>query len=114
MTRILSNRDEEILMCVNDDELEALVFGRKIIGFQSIREDLLLAKASTEKLLEEDQNSILKASLWYSSLALYGRCFTDAAESQYPKLEPTQLAICHSSDFNSPCPCTPSLSSKCN
>jgi len=59
----------------------------KIIAYQSMREDLLTVRKSTELLLDTELDPIIKASLWYSIIALYGRCFTDAGESKYPKLE---------------------------
>ena len=63
----------------------------KIIAYQSMREDFLSIKNYIELLLNDELTPTIKASLWYSTIALYGRCFTDAKKSKFPKLEVLEL-----------------------
>lgn len=63
---------------------------RSFTSFCSMREDLLLIKESIKRL-ESEADEIICASLTYSSISLYGKCFTDASNTKAPKLEPSQL-----------------------
>ncbi len=70
---------------------------RQVATYMSMREDLIFIQEETNLLIElaEKQTDfidkkrlkIIAPSLWYSIVATYGRCFTDASHSQKPKLE---------------------------
>ncbi len=73
----------------NPETLKILVpqfMSKKISTYMLIREDLLFVKETANKLKEVNDNTI-KENLWYSLIAIYGRCFTDASKSKKPKLE---------------------------
>lgn len=63
------------------------IITRKIVAYQNMRVDLLSIKESAIILKERDLDAHIKATLWSSTIAMYGRCFTDASESKFPKLE---------------------------
>jgi len=63
---------------------------KSFTSFCSMREDLILIKEYIRRLKNEE-DSILKSALTYSSISLYGKCFTDATNKKAPKLEPKQI-----------------------
>lgn len=63
---------------------------KKFIAYCAMREDVVLMLEYTQ-LIHEDHSSIIKSSLTYSIIALYGKCFTDASKNSNPKLEPTSI-----------------------
>jgi hypothetical protein len=92
-----------ILNKIKKEETESLnfllprVLSKQIATYMSMREDLLLIQRQTKLILEnkiskketitsEFQDTILPA-LWYSTIIMYGRCFTDASKAKFPKLE---------------------------
>jgi hypothetical protein len=60
---------------------------RKIIAYQSIRQDLILCKDALNKLLNETVDKTTSSCLYYTVIALYGKCFTDATTSKSSKFE---------------------------
>lgn len=63
---------------------------KSFTSFCSMREDLLLIHEFLKRL-ETEKDKIICASLTYSLISLYGKCFTDASQTKAPKLEPNQL-----------------------
>lgn len=63
---------------------------KKFIAYCSMHEDLSLLLKYIDEFTKE-HNQIVKSSLTYAVLALYGKCFTDASKKSYPKLEPKSL-----------------------
>lgn len=73
------------------------LLSQKAVALHSIREDLIFARNAVvllHKIVETKTNStsetekiIETASLWYSMIAIYGRCFTDASNGSKTKLE---------------------------
>lgn len=63
-----------------------LIFSRKFIGYCGMREDLNLCKEYIH-LLKKKPNVTTSTALTTSLIALYGRCFTDATNHKFPKLE---------------------------
>lgn len=77
----------------NPETLKILVpqsMSKKISTYMLIREDLMFVKETANKLKEVSDNTI-KENLWYSLIAIYGRCFTDASKSKKTKLESKDL-----------------------
>lgn len=64
---------------------------KKFIAYCSMRDNLNLILEYIEILRTPPKNPTISNSLTYSLLALYGKCFTDAAKKSYPKLEPNSL-----------------------
>lgn len=62
----------------------------KFIGYSTIYEDLKLCDKLCNKLHDE-KDDIISASLVYSIIAIYGRCFSDASQSSFPKLEESEI-----------------------
>ena len=65
---------------------------KSFTSFCSMREDLILIKQYLKRMMVEN-DEVVKSALTYSSISLYGKCFTDAASSNAPKLEPNQLFV---------------------
>lgn len=77
----------------NPETLKILVpqnMSKKISTYMLIREDLIFVKKTAIKLKEVNDITI-KESLWYSLIAIYGRCYTNASNSKKPNLEPKVL-----------------------
>ena len=76
----------------NDCELTVLPeqLSKNLVGWCAIQEDLkqVLNFVSACKL---DLPDIIYPALIYSMVGLYGKCFTDASHSEYPKLEPNDV-----------------------
>jgi hypothetical protein len=66
------------------------LFTRKFRGYCAIREDLLLVSEYISRIAIE-HDSVLRSALNYSFIAIYGKCFTDATQSKYPKLETSTI-----------------------
>jgi|SRR5690348_7531346 len=63
---------------------------KKFIAYCSMKEDQeLILKYINE--LRQNPSAIIRSSLSYSLISLYGKCFTDASKNNYPKLEPSDL-----------------------
>ncbi len=63
---------------------------KKYISYCSMIEDLRLSLEYLD-YMKRDNDSVIKSSLCYSLIALYGKCFTDASKGGYPKLEPGSI-----------------------
>ena len=59
-------------------------------SYCSMRDDLITIKKYIQ-LLETEKDIIISSALTYSSISLYGRCFTDASNSKSPKLESSHI-----------------------
>jgi hypothetical protein len=64
---------------------------KKFIAYCAMRNDLNLVLEYIETLREIGDNRVIKSSLTYALIALYGKCYTDASKNSYPKLEPSSL-----------------------
>ena len=64
---------------------------KKFIAYCAMKRDLELVLEYIELLKTNPQNAIIKSSLTFSTITLYGKCFTDASKNSYPKLEPKSL-----------------------
>lgn len=64
---------------------------KKFIAYCAMKRDLELVIEYIEILKTSPQNATIKSSLTFSTIALYGKCFTDASKNSYPKLEPNGL-----------------------
>lgn len=65
-----------------------LIFSRVFIGYCGMREDVKYCKNYILEL-KKKPNAIVSSALITSLIALYGRCFTDATNHKFPKLEPS-------------------------
>jgi hypothetical protein len=63
---------------------------KKFIAYCSMKEDQELILQYINEL-RQNPSGIIKSSLSYSLISLYGKCFTDASKNSYPKLEPSDL-----------------------
>lgn len=63
---------------------------KKYIAYNSMKADLNLIIQYINEL-RNPMNVVISSSLSYSLISLYGKCFTDASKSSYPKLEPSTL-----------------------
>lgn len=74
-----------------DDETLAFALpgyaGRQLVSYQAIRNDLIQCLNSVKELMGNNHNEVVRTALWYSSISLYGKCFTDASTSKSSKLE---------------------------
>lgn len=61
--------------------------GKQVTSYQSMRSDLGLCRNCISELFDPKNNEIVKSSLFYTIIALYGKCFTDATSSRSAKLE---------------------------
>jgi len=64
---------------------------KKFIAFCAMKRDLELVLEYITLLKGNPQNPTIKSSLTFSTIALYGKCFTDASKNNYPKLEPNNI-----------------------
>ncbi len=64
---------------------------KKFIAYCAMKRDLELVIEYIGFLKTSPQNATIKSSLTFSTIALYGKCFTDASKNSYPKLEPNSL-----------------------
>jgi len=72
---------------------------KKFIAYCAMKRDLELVLEYIEFLKTNPQNATIKSSLTFSTIALYGKCFTDASKNSYPKLEPNSL-FANQDDFS--------------
>jgi hypothetical protein len=63
------------------------ILSKKIVAYQSLREDLIFCRNAIELLNNKELEVTYKMSLYYSFIAIYGKCFTDASKSKSPQLE---------------------------
>lgn len=63
---------------------------KKFIAYCAMKEDLGLILQYIGEI-KNNPPGVIKSALSYSLIALYGKCFTDASKSSFPKLEPTDL-----------------------
>jgi hypothetical protein len=63
---------------------------KKFIAYCSMKEDLELILQYINEL-RQNPSGIIKSSLSYSLISLYGKCFADASKNSYPKLEPSNF-----------------------
>ncbi|WP_448606364.1 hypothetical protein [Paenimyroides ceti] len=85
LIRLIKNAQEEF----GDEYFIAAVPGfmsKKFIAYCAMKEDVLLILEYIN-ILRKKPNFILESSLSYSLISLYGKCFTDASKSSFPKLE---------------------------
>ncbi len=66
------------------------IMSKKVVAYGAMRYDLELILQYLE-LLKQKNDDIYASALTYSIIALYGKCFTDATEGKYPKLEPNSI-----------------------
>lgn len=75
---------------------EYLIFGvpnymsKRFIAYCAMKEDFELILQYIREI-RNNPTKVIQSSLSYSLIALYGKCFTDASESSFPKLESTDL-----------------------
>lgn len=63
---------------------------KKFIAYCAMKEDLeLILKYVGE--IRNNPPGVIKSALSYSLISLYGKCFTDASRSSFPKLESSEL-----------------------
>lgn len=62
---------------------------KKLIAYQSIREDLILCTETIPKLIEST-DEVITLSLYHTLIILYGKCFSDAKFSKSPRLESSE------------------------
>lgn len=60
---------------------------KQVTSYQSMRSDLVLCKNCISELFDNKNSEIVKSSLFYTIIVLYGKCFTDATSSRSAKLE---------------------------
>lgn len=89
LRQLLENAKEEF----SDDNFIVAIpifYAKKFIAYCAMKEDLKLCLQYIEKLKEQSDN-VIKSSLTYALISLYGKCFTDASKNNYPKLEPNKI-----------------------
>ena len=59
---------------------------KRLIAYQSMREDILLCLNCIERLHSKN-DEVITLTLYHTMIILYGKCFSDAASSKSPKLE---------------------------
>lgn len=64
------------------------ILSNKFRAYCSMREDLLKC-LKYANLLKKKQDQTVDSALTIAMISLYGKCFTDASESRFPKLERT-------------------------
>ena len=62
----------------------------RFIAYCSMKHDIELIQKYIKEL-EKDHSKVIMSSLTYSSIILYSKCFTDASNSNFPKLEPADI-----------------------
>ncbi len=72
--------DDNIIIAIPE------IIAKKFIGYCSMREDILLIIEYLNGL-SKGQSSTISSALTHAIIVLYGKCFTDASEAKYPKLE---------------------------
>ena len=63
---------------------------KKFIAYCAMKEDLELLLEYIN-VLRNEKSHLIKSSLTYSLIALYGKCFTDGSQNSNSKLEPNHL-----------------------
>lgn len=63
---------------------------KKFVAYCSMKEDLELILQYIAEL-RQNPAGVVKSALCYSMISLYGKCFTDATQNSFPKLEPSNL-----------------------
>ena len=53
---------------------------QKLIGYQSMRQDLILCRNALLKLYKINLDVVTSSCLYYTFIAFYGKCFTDASK----------------------------------
>jgi hypothetical protein len=76
--------EEHLVLAVPD------FISKKFIAFCAMKEDLELILIYIDEI-RSNPSWVIKSALSYSLIALYGKCFTDASKSGFPRLEPTDL-----------------------
>jgi hypothetical protein len=90
MEKKIDRLQKEIQKNNNGETIEFVIPGyaaKKIVAYQSMREDLLLCRESIKELLSGQYNETIMSSLFYTTIILYGKCFTDSTSSKSSKLE---------------------------
>lgn len=83
---------QEIRSENSGDSLDILIPGyasKKIEGYMSMREGLLMCLKCIETMPSVNDNKVISAALFHTVIMLYGKAFTDASHFGYPKLEPS-------------------------
>lgn len=62
---------------------------KKFIAYCSMEEDINLAYQYLNLLEESDD--LIRSSLTYAFISIYGKCFSDASKCKYPKLESNDI-----------------------
>jgi hypothetical protein len=63
---------------------------KKFIAYCAMKEDIELILEYIKNLRQKPA-AVIKSSLTYSLISLYGKCFTDASKNNFPKLESNDL-----------------------
>jgi len=66
------------------------IFSKRFIAYTSMKKDL---ERNLEyiTLLRQRPGELIESALTYALISLYGKCFTDASKSGYPKLNPKEI-----------------------
>ena len=60
--------------------------GRPIVGYQSMREDIILCVESAKRFLDYINDETMSLCILHTIVVLYGKCFTNS--QKYPRLDP--------------------------
>ncbi len=92
--KILQQKLLEKIRQENSESANFLIpklFSKKLIDYNSIRNDLVHIIDSTETLISmrrsNSGSNTIRTCLWHSIIITYGKCFTDASFSRRTKLE---------------------------
>lgn len=61
--------------------------GKKIVGYQSMREDLILCTKAAGRFPDFAEDEVMSLSILHTITILYGKCFTESKAS-FPKFDP--------------------------
>jgi hypothetical protein len=68
---------------------------KNFITYCAMNEDLELILKYINELVKGEHSNVIKSSLTYALISLYGKCFTDASKYKSPKLEAKDLFKTH-------------------
>lgn len=88
---IIKNAQEKLC----DKNLVYLIpkeYSKKAEGYFSMRIDIMFLLESIDTILQNQLSDIIRSSIWFSIIAIHGKCFTNASNADYPKLELNDLS----------------------